>query len=120
MCRARGSIVTNTVSILSPSLPRVLRICCQLGHGRRADVGALGVAEEDDQHLALPVGQRPELPVDIGQLERAREFGAGDVGRMEDPQRAAGALAGGERRGDHQGAGEPPAAWDVHAMSGQR
>jgi hypothetical protein len=51
----------------------------ELGERRRAKVGALRVAEKDDDGLAAKVGQRARLAVVVDEMKVAAEGGAGDV-----------------------------------------
>jgi hypothetical protein len=91
----------------------------QLGHRRRADVGALRVAEEDDDDLAVPVGEAARLAVGVGQLELARELGAGDVGEVEGRLGAdAGDPVAAAEDGDR--ADRERASGRGHATTGQR
>jgi hypothetical protein len=58
----------------APSAPSAF-FTGQFDHRRRADIGALRVAEEDDRDLALEVGQRADLAVGIGRL-KSRAYSA--------------------------------------------
>jgi len=63
------------------------------GHGRGADVGALGIAEEHQQDLALEVGQRAATAGGIGHVQAAAQVGAADVVAGFESQRPVGGLA---------------------------
>jgi hypothetical protein len=90
-------MLTNTPCSLSPSVPSSLLDLSHLGQRGGAHVGALGEAEEHHHHLALEIGQRARLAVEVGQLSSLRVVGAGDVDGLE--LRLAARLAGsGHRR----------------------
>jgi hypothetical protein len=74
------------------------------GHRGRADVRALGIAEEHHHHLALEVGQGARLAGVVGQREALGVIEAGDVGVLE----AGGLLA---RQLVAAGEGAAPGRW---------
>jgi hypothetical protein len=72
----------------------------EVGERRRADVGALRIAEVHQHHLAAEIGERARLSVVIGQAQLAAERRAGDVDRLEGRLRRAEPVATGGQHGD--------------------
>ena len=88
------------------------------GHRGRAGIGALRVAEEDGGDLALEVGQRAHLAVEVGQREIPRVLGTGQVDRAELVDRLGLRPAAAARQGERDDGGEreDAAAGDRHGL----
>ena len=84
-----GSTVTKTIAKASSPSPELAAQPGQPRQRRRADVGAMGEAEEDRERLAGELGARERLAVAVDEGERPADRRQRQLGRASAPAAAA-------------------------------